>query len=97
MIKFVNIFNMNYKYWSFLKVPRLYTNCGTLCQLCLFPNYGEDMHEITAKTIQQNCGITGFYPAWKPEGIFPLIIFQFEKKFVVIPLINNILFNSWII
>jgi len=93
MIKFINIFKMNYKYLSFLKVPRLDTDCGALCQLCLLPNYSEDMREIIVKTIKKNCCVTGFYLAWKPEGISPLIIFQL-KKIVAIPLINNILFNS---
>lgn len=63
MIKFINIFDMNYKYLSFLNVPRLDTDCGALCQLCLLPNYSEDMREIIAKTVQQNCGITDFYLA----------------------------------
>ena len=51
MIKFINIFNMNYKYLSFLMVPRLDTDCGTLCQLCLLPNNSDDKHEILAKAI----------------------------------------------
>jgi hypothetical protein len=62
MTKFINIFNMNYKYLIFLKVPLLDTDCGTLCQLCLLcqlPNYSDDMHEILAKPIQKNFGLTG--------------------------------------
>jgi hypothetical protein len=38
---------------------------------------------------------THFIGPLRREEIFSLIIFQFEKKnFVVIPLINDILFNS---
>jgi hypothetical protein len=76
----LTFFNMNYKYLSFLKLPRLDTDCGTLCQLCLLPNHSDNMNEILAKAIQQNCDLTGFYLVWRPEGIFLLIIFQFEKK-----------------
>ena len=63
MIKFINIFNMNYKYFIFLKAPRLDTDCGTLCQLCLLPNYSNYMHATLAKAIQLNCSLTGFYLA----------------------------------
>jgi len=64
MIKFINISNMDYKYLIFLKVPRLDTDWGTFCQLCLLPNYSDDMHEILVKAMQHNYGPTGFYLAW---------------------------------
>ena len=62
--QFYNIFNINYKLLSFLKVQRIDANCGKLNQFCLWPNYSNYVHEIPKKFIKL-FGLTDFYLTWR--------------------------------